>query len=126
MPLTSVNFSGCSNLTDNALAYLKKISLTSVSFGGCPKLTDKALAHLKGMPLTSVDFGLCHKYFYTAVPAMRLIFNVRERPNLTNNTFSNIQEIPLTKADFGFAAIDPSRGPYPKAHLQQFNPSDVS
>ena len=44
MPLTSVNFDYCYNLTDNALAHLKGMPLTSVDFSNCENLTDNALA----------------------------------------------------------------------------------
>jgi len=59
MPLTSVDFSGCGNLTDDALAHLEGMKLTSVAFSECGNLTDDALAHLEGMPLTSVNFSDC-------------------------------------------------------------------
>ena len=48
-------------IKDSALEHLKGMPLTSVNFSGCGNLTDNALEHLKGMPLTSVNFENCEK-----------------------------------------------------------------
>ena len=50
-------------IKDNALVHLKGLPLTSVDFSGCINLTDKALEHLKGMPLTSVNFSWCRQSY---------------------------------------------------------------
>ena len=58
-------FINSSIIEDHALEHLKGMPLTSVNFTGCKNLTGKALEHLKGMPLTSVSFSAC-----TILPTM--------------------------------------------------------
>ena len=104
MPLTSVNFCGCKNLTNNALEHLKGMPLKNVSFRGCPNLTDKALEHLKGMPLTSVNFSWCHKLTDKALEHLKGMpltsVEFSDCPNLTDNALDHLKGMLLTSVSF--------------------------
>ena len=104
MPLTSLKFIDCSELTDEGLEHLKGMPLTSVDFIFCPKLTDKGLEHLKGMPLTSVDFSDCPELTDKGLEHLKgmPLTSVKfiDCPELTDEGLEHLKGMPLTSVNF--------------------------
>ena len=117
MPLTSVDFSWCENLTSQALELLrcenltsqvlellKGLPLTSISFRKCKRLTDQ-FEHIKDLPLTSVDFSECVNLTDNALAHLKGMpltsVDLSRCENLTDNALAHLKGMPLTSVNFG-------------------------
>lgn len=114
IPLASVTFTQCGDLTNQGLAYLKGLPLESIDLRHAKNLTDEALEHLQGMPLKKVSlkaFDLLSDKGIEYLKEMHLeAINLNYCYQLTDKTLQHLSGMPLSRVSFLWCSRLTSQG----------------